>query len=73
MEQAAQDMEQEIAELQNEAQDILRELRTSVGDLSDLRYGRFSKTPGENDSDLATEVLQSLSRIQQLSEGTRKG
>ncbi len=68
MEQASRDIEEELAEMEAQAQDMLKDLRTSIGDLSDLRYGRFSKTPGANDGDLATEVTESLKRIQQLIE-----
>ena len=67
IEQAGKDLEEELADLQEQAQTILGELQTTIGDLSDLRYGRFIKTPGTNDGDLATEVTDSLRRIQQLS------
>jgi len=67
MEHASQDMEEELSEIEAEAQSALKELQATVGDLSDLRYGRFSKTPGGNDSDVALEVVESLKRIQQLS------
>ena len=59
--------------MEAEAQAILKELQTTIGDLSDLRYGRFNKTPGADEGDVATEVLESLQRIQQLSEDGSKG
>ena len=67
MEHASQDMEEELSEIEAEAQSALKELQATVGDLSDLRYGRFSKTPGGIDSDVTLEVVESLKRIQQLS------
>jgi centromere-localized protein 2 len=73
MEQATQDLEEEIAELERDSQGLLGELQTTIGDLSDLRYGRFSKTPGTSDGDLASEVMESLQRIQQLSQASSKG
>jgi centromere-localized protein 2 len=73
MEQASEDMEEEVAEMEKEAQIILADIQTTIGDLSDLRYGRFSKTPGATGCDLSTEVLESLRRIQQLCDDAGKG
>lgn len=70
---ASKAMEEELNEMDVEAQAILKELQATVGDLSDLRYGRFSKTPGANGGDVAFEVVQSLQRIQQLSSNGNAG
>lgn len=43
-------------------------MRTTVGDLSDLRYGRFRKTPGA-DTDLRDEVLEALGKVREGAEG----
>lgn len=73
MGQASEDIEEELAEMEREAQSTLKELQATIGGLSDLRYGRFSKTHGSSGEDLATEVMESLQRIQQLSDGGGKG
>lgn len=41
-----------------------------MGDLSDLRYGRFQKTPGA-DTDLRDEVLEALSRVKSTADEVR--
>jgi centromere-localized protein 2 len=66
MEQAIEDIEEEIAELDKGIEATLADVQATIGDLSDLRYGRFSKTPGASARDLSTEVVESLRRIQQL-------
>ncbi|KIW06447.1 uncharacterized protein PV09_02891 [Verruconis gallopava] len=63
---AGKDLTEEIVDLENEIKATLASLQTTVGNLSDLRYGRFSKTPGSSDQDLSTEVAEGLRRIQQL-------
>lgn len=47
---------------------MLEEMRTTVGDLSDLRYGRFQKTPGA-ETDLRDEVLEALGKVREGAEG----
>ena len=42
MQHAAQDLEAEQAAIEDECDGILAELQGIVGDLSDLRYGRFA-------------------------------
>lgn len=42
MERAAEDLEAEQASIDDECDEILGELRTIVGDFSDLRYGKFA-------------------------------
>lgn len=61
-------LEAEIAALEEEAKTVLEEMRTTVGDLSDLRYGRFRKTPGA-DTDLRDEVLEALGKVREGAEG----
>lgn len=63
-------MEAEIAALEKETSQILEEMRITVGDLSDLRYGRFQKTPGA-DTDLRDEVLEALGKVRESAEGVR--
>lgn len=62
MELAITSLEDEIAELDTESNTILAELQSSVGDLSDLRYGKFNKTPG-SDEEFGRETLQNIRRV----------
>jgi centromere-localized protein 2 len=64
MEIACADLEDEIAEMEAEEAAILEELNTTIGDLSDLRYGRFGKTL-ESSEELGPEVIQSIRRVQE--------
>jgi centromere-localized protein 2 len=65
MDQAAEDIEDEIRGLEEEAARTLDDMRNAVGDLSDLRYGRLPRTPiGEDD--LATDVVNGLARLEQV-------
>jgi centromere-localized protein 2 len=66
MARASKEIKEELAEMEEQAQSMLKTLGMSIGDFSDLRYGRFTKTPGGTDDDLANEVIESLRRIQQL-------
>lgn len=66
IEQAELDLRAELGDMEREAESMRKELQATIGDLSDLRYGRFTKTPGATGGDLATEVVESLQRIQQL-------
>ncbi|QDS73974.1 hypothetical protein FKW77_008397 [Venturia effusa] len=55
-------LETEIAALEAETERILVEMKATVGDLSDLRYGRFQKTPGA-ETGLREEVLEAVGRV----------
>ncbi|GME49118.1 cnl2 nkp2 family protein [Neofusicoccum parvum] len=63
MELAEQDIEQEIAEIEREAEGVLADLKNVVGDLSDLRYGRFNKSAAGGE-ELGQETLDSLRQLQ---------
>ena len=63
-------LEAEIASLEDETKQILEDMKVTVGDLSDLRYGRFQKTPGA-DTDLRDEVLEALSKVKESADGVR--
>jgi centromere-localized protein 2 len=65
MERARADLEAEIEEMEKEAETLLLDIRTTVGDLSDLRYGRFNRTPG-GDNELGQEVVEGLKRLEQV-------
>ena len=57
---AAIDMEQEVKELEEEEAALLQSVKQTVGNMSDLRYGRFSN------SKLQGEVLDGLNSIQEV-------
>ena len=64
MEVACADLEEEIAEMEQEASTMLEELQAVVGDLSDLRYGRFTKS--SDSTDIGEDVIQSIKRLQEV-------
>ena len=67
MDQACEDMEQEIAAMEEEAEELLASIKNTIGDLSDLRYGRFNRTSGGGD--LGQEVLESLKALESAAKG----
>jgi len=72
MERASSALEDEISALEKEAEEILADVKTTIGDLSDLRYGKFNRVSGVS-SDLSQEVVQSLSRLENLCDGASEG
>jgi centromere-localized protein 2 len=56
--------------LEEETAQILEGMKVTVGDLSDLRYGRFQKTPGA-ETDLRDEVLEALSKVKESADDVR--
>lgn len=69
METACANIEREIADVNQEATGLLKELNTTVGDLSDLRYGKLQGPAGTANT-LASETIQGL---QNLEEACYKG
>ncbi len=67
MERACSEIEAEIASMEAEAGEVLSNLRTTVGNLSDLRYGRFNK-PGAADT-VGQEVLDGLRSLEEACDG----
>lgn len=67
MAQACSDIEAEIADLEAEADAVLADIKTTIGDLSDLRYGRFARAPGAKE-DLGQEVLAGLQKLTAICE-----
>ena len=67
MESAATDLEAELKELEREANDMLALIETTVGDLSDLRYGKFDKPIGGED--VAEAVLEGLRNLEEVCKG----
>lgn len=62
MESAAEDIEDEIRRLDEEAEFLLQDMRNTVGGLSDLRYGRLAN------GQLQEQVLDGLSRLENACE-----
>lgn len=68
MEEACTDIEAEIAALQAEADTILEDLNRTVGDLSDLRYGRFNRPSGATET-VGQEIVDGLKRLEDVCDG----
>ncbi|TVY81884.1 hypothetical protein LSUE1_G001759 [Lachnellula suecica] len=58
LESAAEDVEEEIRRLDEEAETLREEMQVTVGGLSDLRYGRLAN------GELREQVLEGLSRLE---------
>lgn len=58
LETAIEDLEDEIARLDAESEELLKEMKNTVGGLSDLRYGRLAN-PG-----IREQVLEGLERVE---------
>lgn len=63
LEEACGDLEAEVEELEVEAENVRQEIAATIGDLSDLRYGRFVKGPGS--LDLRDEVIEGLKGLRE--------
>ncbi|KAF2141293.1 uncharacterized protein K452DRAFT_287995 [Aplosporella prunicola CBS 121167] len=62
MDEAGKSIEEEIEELEEESQAVLADIKTIVGDLSDLKYGRFSK-PAAGGEELGPETVETLKQL----------
>jgi len=58
LESAVEDVEDEVRRLDEEAERMLEEMKSTVGGLSDLRYGRLANPQ------LREQVLEGLSRLE---------
>ncbi|KAK6602516.1 cnl2 nkp2 family protein [Botrytis cinerea] len=58
LETAIEDLEDEIARIDAESEELLKEMKNTVGELSDLRYGRLAN-PG-----IREQVLEGLERVE---------
>jgi centromere-localized protein 2 len=72
MDVASSDLTKEIAAMEEESKTLLADIKATIGDLSDLRTGRFSKTPGSN-TDLGQDVLEGLKRLEQVCDDVGTG
>lgn len=62
MDEAITDMEREIQTIEQEEATLLESIKQAVGNMSDLRYGRFANPK------LKDEVLDGLERLQNTCE-----
>jgi centromere-localized protein 2 len=63
METASTNIEHEISAIDQEAAGILAQLNTTVGDMSDLRYGKLQGPAGTAD-DMANEAIKGLQNLE---------
>jgi centromere-localized protein 2 len=65
---ACADIEAEISTMEAEAESLLAEISTTIGGLSDLRYGRFTRASGLGE-DLGQDVLGAIKRLNLACDG----
>lgn len=70
MERACFDLENQLHETHSAAEQELAGIRETIGSLSDLRYGKFSKAPG-SEKDLGEEVIAALDILNNACDGKR--
>ena len=63
MEEACVDVEAEIAAIEAESETILADVKVTIGDLSDLQYGKFSR-PSDGVESLGQEIRDGLGRLE---------
>ncbi|CEL05343.1 hypothetical protein ASPCAL06461 [Aspergillus calidoustus] len=64
METACDSVEHEIAAVDEEAAALLSELNSTVGDLSDLRYGKMHGSVGATDDEVVSEAIRGLVNLE---------
>ncbi|KAF7720022.1 Uncharacterized protein PECH_008105 [Penicillium ucsense] len=64
MESACTHVEREIDDIDQEAADLLRELGTTIGDLSDLRYGKL-QGPAGTENTVGIETVHALQNLEE--------
>ncbi|KAL3452502.1 Cnl2/NKP2 family protein-domain-containing protein [Aspergillus insuetus] len=64
METASASVEHEIAAVDEEAAALLSELNSTVGDLSDLRYGKMHGSVGATDDEVVSEAIRGLVNLE---------
>jgi centromere-localized protein 2 len=64
MERSCASIERQIKAMEAETAEVLANISTTVGALSDLRYGKFNKPAGVGDS-FADETIRGLNRLEE--------
>jgi centromere-localized protein 2 len=72
IERACASLEAELRDMEAEASAMLNDIKTTIGDLSDLRYGRFAKTTATS-QELGDEVVEALRHLEAVCEGLEAG
>jgi centromere-localized protein 2 len=73
MEKACRDLEEEIAELETEAMREMAGIDAILGDLTDLRYGKFALPVVEGEKELGGDVLEGLAGLREGCERVNGG
>ena len=71
MQDACNDLEIEVAELEKEYVTLLADIKSTIGDLSDLRFGKFNRVSGIS-GDISQEVIKGLERLENLCNAVEK-
>ncbi len=71
MQDACNDLEIEVAELEKEYVTLLADIKSTIGDLSDLRFGKFNRVSGIS-GDISQEVIKGLERLEYLCNAVEK-
>lgn len=64
MEAACSSIEQEMDEVEKGAATIVSQLNTTVGELSDLRYGKMRASVGATDEEVVQEAISGLKNLE---------
>lgn len=65
LEQACAELETEVSALEAETRLALEDVKITVGDLSDLRYGKFSRPAGSTTS-VGDDVIEALGGLEEV-------
>ncbi|OQD68623.1 hypothetical protein PENDEC_c033G05764 [Penicillium decumbens] len=65
MDAACANIEREISDADREAEDLLKELNNTVGDMSDLRYGKL-QGPAGTANNVAEETIKGLQNLEDI-------
>ncbi|KAL2835174.1 Ctf8-domain-containing protein [Aspergillus cavernicola] len=66
METACTSIEQEIAGVDRDAATLLSELNSTVGGMSDLRYGKMHGSVGPTDEEVVSEAIRGLDNLEDV-------
>ncbi|GKZ37104.1 hypothetical protein AbraIFM66950_008496 [Aspergillus brasiliensis] len=64
LEQAISDIDRQVSETDEEAAAILAMLNSTVGEMSDLRYGKMQGPAGTSGEDMVNEAIRGLNHLE---------
>ena len=70
MESACNGIEREIACVDKQAEELLAGLNSTVGELSDLRYGKFQGSGGQSADSVVDEAVEGLANLENACNGS---